>query len=138
MSIRTVLVVDHHHFNVDIFRTMLEREGFHVIDAPDPDEAVMALNAVVPDLVLTDYPLRLKNGQTLTEYVRAQEKLEGIPILSITSRVLPGVLEEAERAGVTAALPMPVAPRALIKVVNQLIDERLAQEGRNVPDPDES
>ncbi len=79
-----ILVVDDEPMIVDMLTELLVWEGLEVVTAANGLEALEALAEIVPDLVLLDLMMPLKDGtQTLME-LRAQPRLAGVPVVVMT------------------------------------------------------
>lgn len=102
-----------------IFCTALEHSGYEVRVAPDASRAVDA--AVGCALVITDYPVRLADGRTVTELLRAHEATAALPILNATTHALPHQIQEAFAAGVTETVVLPAHLDAIVGVVRRLL-----------------
>src|SRR5690348_5426968 len=59
---QTILVVDDEPRIVDLVTTILEGQGYRVVEAPDGDAALIALREQLPDLVLLDVMLPGRDG----------------------------------------------------------------------------
>jgi two-component system chemotaxis sensor kinase CheA len=81
-----VLVVDDALTIRELQRSILERAGYTVITAASGDEALERLADTRVDLVLTDVEMPGMDGFALTEAIRADEALAGVPVLVLTSR----------------------------------------------------
>ena len=120
-----ILIVCRDPHACEIFELMLRHAGFDVSVVPDPAIAVDAVLADRPRLVITNFPTVIAANTvgelTATEALRDDAGTAGIPILSVTSHVMPFELERAESAGVTRSLRMPVTFDVLISAVRDLI-----------------
>ena len=79
-----LLVVEDEAALADLLKYNLEKEGYRVSVATDGEEALVAANENPPDLVLLDWMLPKRDGQTICRNLRAM----GIttPILMVTAR----------------------------------------------------
>lgn len=78
-----ILVVEDELPISDILKFTLEREGYDVLLAYDGDEAVKAVHAEQPDLILLDLMLPEKDGFQVCKEVRA---FSDCPIIMLTAR----------------------------------------------------
>ena len=115
-----VLIVSQDEDMLTVFSTVLRHAGFATRDVLKPSEALDAALTVRPALVITNYPTAHGNG-TVTAILRGDPRTASIPILSVTSRVLPEDLERAEEAGVTMSLCMPVPLETLVREVRRIL-----------------
>ncbi len=81
---KTILVVDDEPDNRQIFRDMLSKLGYNVVDKPDGASALLATreNGMI-DLIITDYQMPDMNGLEFVERVR--QFLPLVTIIMITA-----------------------------------------------------
>ena len=106
-----------------VFAAALRHAGYDVRVASDPETTIRLAVESLPALVLTNFPTVVR-GRTLTEVLRADARTASIPILNVTSHVMPWELERAAAAGVTASLTMPVEIPELLAAVARVIAAR--------------
>jgi CheY-like chemotaxis protein len=116
-----VLVVEDNPQNLELSRVILRAAGHEVVAARDATEAMAALARKLPDLVLMDIALPGKDGYTLTRELRARPETARLPILAVSSFAMPGDLERAMAAGVSAYLTKPIRRATLLERVNALL-----------------
>ncbi len=121
----TILVVDDDPILLQAFRTVLEGDGFTVVEATTGLEAVEAFQRSRPDLVLLDALLPEMDGFEACRRMRQLPDGDVTPILIITSYDTDQAVEQAFAAGATDYLPKPVR----IAVLRHRID-RMVQAGR--------
>ncbi|MNS48278.1 CAI-1 autoinducer sensor kinase/phosphatase CqsS [compost metagenome] len=84
-------------------------------------EALMLLDAVPFDLVLTDATMPRMGGATLVAAIRGSERpFAGIPIIGMASKVCDGA-EALRDAGVDAFILKPVEQPALLGAIEQAL-----------------
>jgi CheY-like chemotaxis protein len=80
-----VLIVDDDVDVLEIGRLALEAGGFRVVCCGDPDEALVAMAAEPPALVISDLVMqRLDAGFALVRRMRADQRLRSIPVLMMS------------------------------------------------------
>jgi two-component system, OmpR family, response regulator VicR len=80
---KRILVVDDEQPIADILQFNLQKEGYEVICAYDGEEALQKVEEVVPDLILLDIMLPLKDGMEVCREVR---KKYDMPIIMLTAK----------------------------------------------------
>ena len=79
----TVLIVDDHADFRASARTMLEIEGFAVVgEAADGGAAVVAMDALAPDIVLLDIQLPGEDGFAVAERLAALRRPSAVVLIS--------------------------------------------------------
>ena len=115
-----VLLVSVDEDALAIFGTALRHFGFGVRELRDPAAVLDVVEREPPALVVTNFPL-CAGSATVTDLVRGNARTADLPILNVTSHVMPHELSGAEAAGVTASVPMPVDLTELVAEVRRLL-----------------
>lgn len=102
----------------ELYRWVLEREGYRVHEAGDGVECLRAAKTLRPDLILLNYLMPRMDGLT------ALAQLKKDPVVSYLKVVMHSALgndrwlrEAALAAGALDILNVPMDPRALIRAV---------------------
>ena len=103
-----------------VFGAVLRHAGFAVRELNDPAAALDVVEHELPALVITNFPT-IAGEATVTELLRGNPRTADVPILNVTSHVLPHELARAEAAGVTVSVPMPIALAQLVAEVQRLL-----------------
>ena len=115
----TVLIVDDDQKLLKMLRRTLVYEGFDVTTAADGREALAAVSAQHPDVIILDWMLPELNGLDVLEALR-QERDE-TPILMLTARDAVEDRVEGLESGADDYLIKPFAPAELVARVNVLL-----------------
>jgi CheY-like chemotaxis protein len=120
-----ILVVDDDPDFVEITRTVLEKDGFEVISAPNGSQGLARARSEHPDLVILDVMMSsVLDGVNASQMMRDDPELNPIPLIMASS------IGQSEHAGqfptdeymhVDAWLAKPVQPQELLKQVNKLV-----------------
>ena len=127
-----VLFVDDEEQIRKLLSTWLARHGYEVTVANDGWEALKAIRAKAPDLVITDVNMPNMNGLELTRRMRADHRTARIPVIMLSARkqaddVLSGYAEGADEY-----IPKPVEMAVLAAKVEVLIRRFAATRGEAV------
>ena len=101
----TLLVVDDESRILSALRRSLRREGFEIVLAGSPDEALDVLGARRIDFVLSDQKMPGMSGLELLELVAGRWPDVGRALLTGWPEEVPA--GRAEAAGILAVLPKP-------------------------------
>jgi two-component system chemotaxis sensor kinase CheA len=82
---RTILVAEDSITSRTLLKNILESAGFKVKTAVDGVEALAVLKAEEVDLLISDVEMPRMNGFDLTLKVRADQKLDALPVMLVTS-----------------------------------------------------
>ena len=122
METPVVLLVSRDEDTLIVFGTVLRHAGFRVRELADPAVVCDRIVAERPSLVVTDFPTPA-GDVTVTELIRGDCRMADIPILNVTSHVMPSELQRAHEAGVNASLLMPVPLTQLVEEVRRLVQD---------------
>jgi chemosensory pili system protein ChpA (sensor histidine kinase/response regulator) len=112
-----VLVVDDSITVRRVTQRLLKREGYRVALANDGLQALEKLQEEIPAVVLSDIEMPRMDGFDLARNIRADAKLQGLPIIMITSRIAEKHREHARELGVDHYLGKPYSEDELLGLV---------------------
>ena len=112
-----VLVVDDSITVRRVTQRLLKREGYRVALANDGLQALERLAEEVPAVVLSDIEMPRMDGFDLARNIRADHRLQGLPIIMITSRIAEKHREHARELGVDHYLGKPYSEDELLGLV---------------------
>jgi two-component system cell cycle response regulator DivK len=87
---KCILVVEDQADNRRILRDLLVNAGYELIEAESGEEAITAVTARRPDLILMDIQLPVIDGYEATRRIRTNPELKSVPIIAVTSYALAG------------------------------------------------
>ena len=82
-----ILVVDDDRDIVRLLRQYLEQAGYAVLVAYDGNTALHALRSEETDLLVLDLGLPDRDGWDITRIIRADDRLNTLPIIMLTARI---------------------------------------------------
>ncbi len=114
-----VLVVDDSLTVRRVTQRLLVREGYRVTLAKDGLEALEVLAGERPAVVLSDIEMPRMDGFDLVRNIRADERMAGMPVIMITSRIAQKHRDYAEELGVNHYLGKPYGEEELLELVGR-------------------
>jgi PAS domain S-box-containing protein len=116
-----ILVVDDEIDIVGWLKHSLTHYGFRVDEAYDGIQALEAVAADKPDLILLDLKMPRMDGRTTIRRLREQEETRSIPIVVLTAHPVSDETErtQMERMGVREFLNKPVKAEQLVEEVRR-------------------
>jgi two-component system cell cycle response regulator len=122
MSGHSILVVDDNPSNLKLFTFLLALPGYAVTTAADAQQALAVLEHLVPDLIIMDLQLPDVDGLTLTRRLKADPRMQSVPIVAVTASAMKGDEEKARAAGVDGYMSKPVDKRAFRAMVASYLE----------------
>ncbi|MFZ5814233.1 MAG: response regulator [Bacillota bacterium] len=114
-----ILVADD---DLDIARLVsfqLKYHGFDVTLAHDGASALERAQTSRPDLILLDWMMPGMDGLECLTHLKADPRLQGIPVIMMTARAQQSDMEEGIAAGARAYLVKPFQLENLIRTVRE-------------------
>ncbi|HXZ52968.1 MAG TPA: response regulator [Burkholderiales bacterium] len=97
-----------------IVRMSLERVGKMTVQiVGDPMQAIEAMKAFKPDLVMLDWMMPGMDGPTLFRKMRQTPEVEHLPVVFITAKASSSEMEELRAMGAAGAISKPFSPKDL-------------------------
>ncbi len=112
-----VMVVDDSITVRRVTQRLLLREGYRVVLANDGLQALTKLQDELPSVVLSDIEMPRMDGFDLARNIRGDERMRGLPIIMITSRIAEKHREHALELGVDHYLGKPYAEDELLGLI---------------------
>ena len=81
----TILVVDDHAENVHLLSRILQLEGYNVETAANGLEALAAVRASLPSLILLDIMMPGMDGFEVCRQLKAEEETQDVPVIFISA-----------------------------------------------------
>ena len=118
---RVLVCEDTDHIR-ELIRLNLQCEGYEVLEAADGVEAIDLLRSMVddpsvgplPDVVTVDALMPRRDGWWTVQMIRADPRLEHLPIVMVTASVQPHHRVQAEQAQVDGFIGKPFEPDELV------------------------
>ncbi len=117
----TILLVEDEPMLRQAFRLLLEDAGYVIAEAGTAAEALDAVAAAAPDLVLLDLGLPDRPGLDVARELSAAPATADIPIVALTGRVGAAERRACMEAGCRHYLTKPVEPRELLRRLPELL-----------------
>ena len=121
VGMKDVIVADNDYIVRGILRSILEREGFTVLQAVDGLEAIDYAMRVRARLVILDYKMPRLDGFGACAQIRHLPGYADTPIAVLTAFDNEDTRAAAERAGVTTCLAKPFKPVDLLRTIAALL-----------------
>jgi two-component system, cell cycle response regulator DivK len=104
---KTILIVEDVEFNLDLLVQLLE-DDYTILTASDGAAGIELAERTCPDLILMDLSLPIVDGWEATRRLKADARLQHIPIIALTAHAMSGDEEKAKAAGCDDYLSKPI------------------------------
>jgi len=122
---KTILVAEDRDVSRELARTLLEHSGYAVLEASNGAQAVEIAFAKLPDLVLLDLQMPIKNGFEVLHELRSDKRFSSTPIVALTASAMIGDKDKALIEGFTAYLTKPLRISVVRQELARLLNEEL-------------
>ena len=120
----SILVVDDEPENLELLEGVLAPTGHTIRTAGGGREALQAVEADPPDLILLDLMMPSVDGFEVCEMLRADPRTAYIPIIIVTALAQLGVKERALTLGADDYLTKPIQPADVLARVEAMLRVR--------------
>jgi len=103
------------------FKLLLEEFGYQVREAGTAAEALNAVAADLPSLVLLDLGLPDRPGLEVARELKATPDTRATPVVALTGRVGADERRACLEAGCSAYLPKPIEARTLLRHITEVL-----------------
>jgi len=119
-----ILVVEDEAAIAELISLNLRHAGFEVTIAGDAEQALIAVDGVLPSLVVLDWMLPGQSGHALARHWRGEPRTRSLPIIMLTARA-----EDADKvagldAGADDYLTKPFSANELLARIRALLRRR--------------
>ena len=119
MGKRVLLIEDEPNI-IEAVSFILSRDGWDVKTHSNGHDAIDAVRARAPDLVILDVMLPGKSGMDILRELRESDGLRDLPVLMLTARGQSRDREMAEKAGVNRFMTKPFSNAEVLTAVRDL------------------
>jgi len=119
--VTNLLIVEDNEMNRDMLSRRLKRKGYEVEVAVDGQQGVEMAAASMPDLVLMDMSLPIKDGWTATRELKSNTATASLKIIALTAHAMDGDRQKAMDAGCDDYDTKPIDLKRLLGKIEALI-----------------
>lgn len=123
---KSVLVVDDEPNIMLSLQYLMKQAGYQVRLARDGEEALAAVAANPPDLVLLDINIPKRNGDEVCQAIRADDRFKSVRILMLTAKGREVEIEKGLALGADGYETKPFSTRALAQRVKEMLEKERA------------
>lgn len=117
----TILLAEDNAYSLRSMAAHLFARGYRLLLAHNGREAVHHVRTTLPDLMIIDLQMPELDGLQAIDLIRSEPGLQTIPIIALTSLVLPGDKAECLSRGADVYLPKPFPFSDLTALIEHLL-----------------
>lgn len=118
---KTIAVVDDFKTNTVVYSTFLKQNGYKILSANLPSEALTIFNGQKIDLMICDYKMPEMTGAELVKKIKAKFVYQNLPVLIISSEKSTEFKQKAKEAGAFGWLEKPFEFKRLIRIIDNIL-----------------
>ena len=119
----TVLLIEHDPFEADLFRRILEREGFETHPVTNGNEAIEQADLYRPDVIISEIYIAQMDGFQIRKRMLESPDLKNIPYIIISREKSNTSVRRAHDLGIKYFFRKPVMATEIAGVIKLLIQE---------------
>ncbi len=108
----------------DLIAFTLQFAGHEVITTSNGEEALQAVRAQKPQLVLLDVRMPRLTGYEVCKEIKADPETQAIPVIFLSAKGQEAEIRDGLEAGAEQYLLKPFSPDQLIEQVNKILAKR--------------
>ncbi|TCK19123.1 two-component system phosphate regulon response regulator PhoB [Thiogranum longum] len=129
---KRILVVEDESAIREMLGFSLTKAGFRVDEVADAEQALLAIAANPPDLVLLDWMLPGMSGVDLARRLRREELTAALPVIMITARSDENDRVRGLETGADDYVTKPFSPRELVARIQAVLRRTSPESGQEV------
>ena len=116
-----ILIAEDNPDNMEMLARRLRRKGYEVYESTTGAEAVAAVAAIRPNLVLMDISMPVMSGlEAIAEIRKNEQEPVRTPIIALTAHAMESDKEKSFQAGCDAFATKPVNFSELLKTIQKI------------------
>ncbi len=119
---KTILIVEDNELNMELFRDLLEAQGYRTLRTGEGLEAFALAREHKPDLVVMDIQLPAISGLEVARWLKEDPALANIPVVAVTAFAMKGDEERILDGGCEAYLAKPISVAIFLETVRRFLD----------------
>lgn len=121
MGNETILVIEDNALNMKLVKSLLDIGKYSILAAEDAESGIQVARENHPDLILMDIQLPGMDGLTATKILKADQKVNAIPIVALTSHAMEGDEKKALAAGCDGYIAKPIDTKNFLATIGQYL-----------------
>jgi two-component system cell cycle response regulator len=120
-----ILIIEDNKANLELMTYLLQAFGYVTQATASAVEGLEYLETHTPDLILCDVQMPGMDGYEFARRVKADQQLNGIPLIAVTALAMMDDRLKTKAAGFDGYLPKPIAPETFVRDVEAFLSPAL-------------
>jgi two-component system, cell cycle response regulator len=120
-----ILIIEDNTTNMTLMVYLLEAFGYSVASAADGEEGWQAAQQEPADLIVCDVHLPKRDGYEVVKLLKAEPKLQAVPVIAVTALAMVGDREKMLEAGFDGYIGKPIEPSTFVSQIEQFLPAAL-------------
>jgi len=118
-----IMIVDDEPHILILVRSILEMEGYEVVEAQSGKECLTNLKKEKPDMILLDIRMPEENGWEICKKIKRAEETKDIPVAMFTVRSSKDDIKKSRECGADTHISKPFNMDELQATVKKLLEK---------------
>ena len=119
MMQKKVLIVEDNELNMKLFEDLLGAHGYGTVKTRDGRQVLDIAREEKPDLIVMDIQLPEVSGLEVTQWLKKDAELRGIPVVAVTAFAMKGDEEKIRQGGCEDYVSKPISITDFMRVVEK-------------------
>jgi len=120
---KKILAVDDEKHIARLIEINLQKAGYEVVTASNGKEAMDAVAADKPDLIVLDWMMPQMSGLEVLKALKVDPQTETIPVIMLTAKAADADVFKGWSSGVDCYLTKPFNPMELLTFVERILNQ---------------
>lgn len=116
---KKILIVEDNELNMKLFDDLLGAHGYETVKTREGARVLDLARAHSPDLIIMDIQLPEVSGLEVTQWLKSDAELKGIPVIAVTAFAMKGDEEKIRQGGCEDYVSKPISILDFMKVIEK-------------------
>ena len=121
---KTILLAEDEAMLMDLYSTVIKKNGFEVLPASNGLEALEILKDKKPDLIVSDLAMPDLDGAGLLAQLRAKPETKDTPVIILTNMSDPSVIANVTSLHADYLVKSEIKPIDVVNRINELLGKK--------------
>ena len=119
---KTILIVEDNDLNMKLFNDLLQAHGYETVQTMDGRDVLQLAHKHRPDLIIMDIRLPEISGLEVTKMLKAEDELQGIPVIAVTAFAMKGDEQKFREGGCDGYIAKPISVPKFLETIAKFLN----------------